>query len=175
MLFEVAHLEARGDREPGIDADQRVHPAARARAGDAQQVAHGRFGEVERKIRHDQDAERLGHFAGMLVVVFDRLEFVSQVFLNDVGHVRREVAQPLLDLLRLGPDLVRDEQFVVIGQVHEAGEVLAQAHRVDDREPHLARRNGHQVAQHHRLQHVDALRAGRRTGHLQHQRPTVGK
>ena len=35
---------------------------------------------------------------------------------------------------------LRDELLVVVGQVHERGEVLAQADRVDDREPHLARR-----------------------------------
>ena len=52
-------------------------------------------------------------------------------------HVRRQVGQPLLDLPRVGPDLVVDERPVEIGQVHERAEVPADADRIDDRESDL--------------------------------------
>ena len=68
-----------------------------------------------------------------------------------------EVGQPLLDVLRLGPDAVGDQELVVVGQVHERGEVLAQADRVDDREADLAGRDRGQVAEHQRLQQLDRL------------------
>ena len=58
--------------------------------------------------------------------------------------MRRQVGQSLLDVGRLGPDAAADKRLVVVGQVHEGGEVLAQADRVDDGEAHLARRQGRQ-------------------------------
>ena len=47
-----------------------------------------------------------------------------------------------------------DELLVVVGQVHERGEVLAEADRVDDREPHLARRQRGQEPEHDRLERL---------------------
>ena len=91
-----------------------------------------------------------------------RLELVAQVLLDDVLHVLGEVGQPLLDVRRLGPDPVGDEQFVIVAQVHEGGEVLAQADRVDDRVPHLARRHRREVAQHQRLEQHGSPRPCRR-------------
>jgi hypothetical protein len=48
-------------------------------------------------------------------------------------------AEPLLDVTLLRPDAAADEFIVEVGQVHEAGEVLTKADRIDDGEPHLAR------------------------------------
>ena len=119
--------------------DQRRRRTAR-RSGRCGQPLGGRLAEVGREVGDDQDAERLGHLAGLGVVFLDRLELVAQVLLDDVLHVLGQVGEPLLDLLRLGPDPAGDQHLVVVGQVHEGGEVLAQADGVDDREPHLARR-----------------------------------
>ena len=110
-----------------VDGHQHIHAAPRTAGGDARQPAGGRFGEVHRKIRHDQNPKRLGHFAGEFVVLVDRLEIVAQIFLDHVFHVLGQVGQPGFDVLRLGPDAVGDQHFVEIGQVHEAGEILAPA------------------------------------------------
>jgi hypothetical protein len=45
----------------------------------------------------------------------------------------------------------------VVGQVHEAGEALAQAHGVDDGEPHAAGRDGGEEARHHHLERADGV------------------
>ena len=66
------------------------------------------------------------------------------------------IGQPLFDVGRLGPDAAVDQLLVVIGQVHERGEVLAEADRVDDREPHLARRQTRQQPQHNCLESLHA-------------------
>ena len=82
------------------------------------------LGEVGREVGDHQNAERLGDLAGLGVVLLDRLELVAQVLLDHVLHVLGQVGQPLLDVLRLGPDAAGDERLVVVGQVHEGGEVL---------------------------------------------------
>ena len=74
----------------------------------------------------------------------------------------------------LGPDAAGDELLVVVGQVHEGGEVLAQADRVDDREADLARRHRGEQPQHHRLQRVNRGGASFGLG-LDEQRALVGK
>ena len=76
--------------------------------------------KFDREVGDDQDAVRLGHLAGLRVVLLDRLELVAQVLLDHVLHVLGQVGQPLLDVLRLGPDAAGDELLVVVGQVHEA-------------------------------------------------------
>jgi hypothetical protein len=40
----------------------------------------------------------------------------------------------LIDLLGIGEDPPADQRLIVIRQVHEAGEALAQSHRIDERE-----------------------------------------
>ena len=62
----------------------------------------------------------------------------------------------------VGPDAAGDQLLVVIGQVHEGGEVLAQADRIEDREADLARRHGREHAQHDGLDGLDGLRRGPR-------------
>ena len=92
------------------------------------------------EIGNHQEAIRLGQLAGLGVVIVDGGEFVAQVFLDDRFHVLGQVGQPLLDLIGFGPDAAADEGFVVVGQVHEPGEVLAEADGVDEGETNAARR-----------------------------------
>ena len=57
-----------------------------------------------------------------------------------------QVGQPLLDLHRLGPDAMADQGLVVVGQVHERGEILPEPDGIDDRQPDLAGRHGREQA-----------------------------
>ncbi len=139
MVLEVLELEARGELELRVEQDQRVDAAPRPAVDDADQPPDGVVVEVGREVGDDQDPERLGDLAGHRVVFLDRLELVAQVLLDHVLHVLGQVGQPLLDVGRLGPDAVGDQELVVVAQVHEGGEVLAQADRVDDGEADLAR------------------------------------
>jgi len=45
-----------------------------------------------------------------------------------------EFREAFLDLRALRPDPVVDERFLVVGEVHQPGEVLAQSHRIDEDE-----------------------------------------
>src|SRR5690349_684057 len=65
---------------------------------------------------------------------------VAQVHLNNFLHVRVQLAQLLLDLAGLGPDSAVDRAVVVIRQVHQAGETLAEPDRIDNGETQLSRR-----------------------------------
>ena len=75
---------------------------------------------------------------------------------------------------RLGPDPAVDQELAVVGQVHERGEVLAQADRVDDREPDLPGGDRGQVAEHHRLEDLHGLDLAR-VGRLDQHRPLGGE
>ena len=79
-----------------------------------------------------------------------------------------EVDEALFDLDWLGPDLRGDEFLVEIGQVHECGEVVAEADRVDDGEADLSRRQTGEEAQHHRLQRGDGSGPALVAGTQQH-------
>ena len=142
-------------RERGIDAQQDEHATAGPAGHDALQSLHGRLGKVRRKIGDDQNAVRLGHLAGKGIVIKDRLELVAEIDLDHVFHVLRQVGQSLLDVVGVGPDAAGDELLVEVGQVHEGGKVLAQAHRVEDRKADLARRHRRQQPQHRGLERLD--------------------
>ena len=148
--LELLELEPGRQAELRIVHDKRIDAAPCAAVDDADQTAQRGLVEIGREVGDDQDAERLGDLAGHRVVLFDRLELVAQVFLDHVLHVLGEIGQPLLDVLRLGPDAVGDQELVVIAQMHERGEVFTQADRIDDRVADLARRHRGEVAQHER-------------------------
>ena len=147
-----------------VSTPQGTPPAAIAarRAADFSSNLAGEVGD-------DQHAVGLGDLLGDGVVLLDRGVLVAQVLLRHRLHVDGQVGQPLLDLARVGPDLVGHERTVEVGQVHERAEVAADADRVDDREPDLARRQAGQQAEHRRLEHRRARprgprRASRSTG-----------
>ena len=123
-------LNSCGRRSLRVDADERVHAAARAAGADGRELAGGGLAEPRGKIRGDDHVVRLGHFAGRLVVLVDRGELVAEVLLQHLLHVGGDEGQPLVDVLGVGPDAAAGEQLlVVVGQVHEGGEVLAEARR----------------------------------------------
>ncbi len=130
--------------------------------------------EIGREVGDDQDPERLGDLAGHRVVLFDGLKLVAQVLLDHVLHVLGEIGQPLLDVLRLGPDPVGDQELVIIAQVHECGEVFAEADRIDDGVADLARRHRGEIAEHERLKQQDRLVLAR-VGRLDQHRALNGK
>ncbi len=51
-----------------------------------------------------------------------------------------EFAEPLLDLRALCPDFAVNDLLLIIGQVHHAGEILAQTDWINDSEIYSARR-----------------------------------
>ncbi len=151
VLLQVGQANTRQRRLLGVDAEQDLHAAARPARGDAQQTARGGLGKAGRKVGHDQHAKGLGHFARGVVVRLDGGKLVAQILLDHRLDMLGQIGQALLDLCRLGPDAMADECFVVIGQVHEGSEILAEAHRVDDRQTYLARRHRGEQAQQHQL------------------------
>ena len=105
----------RRHHELSIEAHQRVNAATRPARQDAGQATGGLLGKAHRETRDNQHVVRLGDFASESVVFLDRLEFVSQVRLENRFHVLGQVGQSLLDVSRLGPDSIRDHQLVVVG------------------------------------------------------------
>ena len=150
---KVVQAETRGHRLGGIDRHERQHAAGHAAGGDGGQPAGGLLVELGGKVGDDQHAIGLGHLAGHGVVGLDGGVLVAQVLLRHGLHVRFQLGQSLLDLARIGPDLVGDEGRIEVGQVHERTEVAADADRIDDREPDHARRQAGQDAKHRGLEH----------------------
>ena len=155
VAAQVHLLDAVGQLLPGVADDERVHAAARPAVDDAQQALGGLLGEAGGEIGDDHEAIRFGQLAGLLVVADDRVELVAEVLLDHVLHVLGQVDEALLDVLGLGPDSRADEGLVVVGEVHEAGEVLAEPDRIEQGEPRPSRRQGRQQPQHHGVQRGD--------------------
>ena len=86
------------------------------------------------------DGTRLG------VVLGNRLVFVAQVHLDDFFHVLAQLRELFLHLVGLGPDAAVDVALFVIGQVHQAGEILAEPDRVKNGEAEFSRRRGREQA-----------------------------
>ena len=137
VLLDVGEGEVRRHRVLGVDRNDRVNATPRAAGGDAREATGAGLGEIRREVADDDEPVGLGHL-GVGVVGTDRGVFVAQILLDHQFHLLGDVGEPLLDLLRLGPDPAGDKELVVIGQMHEAGEVLPQPERIDDREPGLA-------------------------------------
>ncbi len=128
------------------------------------------LGEIGGEIGHHQHPVRLGHLPGKLVILLDRLELVAQIDLDDVFHVVGQGGQPLVDVAAVGPDAAGHHLLVVIGQVHEGGEVFAQPHRIEDDEADFAGRHRRQHPQHDRLDGPHGLGAAFAGGFQQQQR-----
>ena len=95
---------------------------------------------------------RLRDSAGLFVELCDGRVFVAKVKLGDFFDVLVQLNEPLLDVFGLRPDAAIDQAVLVIGEVHEAGEALAEAHGIQDgKHDATGRRDGeqpqHQVVQ----------------------------
>jgi len=155
--LDVVDLQADRQGLARVVGDESVYAAAGPAADDAAEPPGGLFVETGRKIGDDQEAVWLGEFAGLLVVCVDRFELVAEVLLDDVLHVVRQVGEPLLDVRAFRPDARVNQGLLVVGQVHEPGEVAAEADGIDDREAHTAGRQRGQQPGHDRLKQGDGF------------------
>ena len=71
----------------------------------------------------------LRHAARLLIVLGDRRVLVAQIHLDHFLDVLIELREPLLDLALLRPDAAVDQRLLIIGQVHQPGEILPEPHR----------------------------------------------
>ena len=94
---------------------------------------------------------------GLRVVFRERLVFVAQIHLRDLLDVLVEIGEALFELRLLRPDAAIDEPLLEIREVHDAGEVLAEANRIKNREGEPARRRAGEQAQHEIVQRADDL------------------
>ena len=100
--------------------------------------------EIDRERRDDEEMIFLGDAAGLRVVFRDGRVFVAQIHLDDLFHVLVQLGELFLELRRLRPDAAVDGGLLVIRQVHQRGEILAEADRIENGEAQLARRRGGQ-------------------------------
>ena len=127
-----------------VPMNERVNAATRAVGGDVAQPPRRGVAEIHRERRDDEEMIFLGDAAGLRVVFRDGRVFVAQIHLDDLFHVLVQLGELFLELRRLRPDAAVDVAFLVIGQVHQRGEILAEADRIKNGEAHLARRRGGQ-------------------------------
>ena len=130
-----------------IPVNEGVNPALGTAGRNAHQALGGHVAEVRREVGDHQHVVLFGHAAGLFVVLGDALVLVAQVHLDHLFDVLVELGEALLNLVALGPDTAVDQALFIVRQVHETGEVLAQAHGVDDGEAQLAWRCVGQQAQ----------------------------
>ena len=155
VLFQSRQVDITRLIGSGIHADEGAHATAGTAGSDAHQSL-GCFGvEVGWIIGDHQQAEGFSDFAGIFVVRFDARVLVPQVLLDDAFHVAGEIDQPLFEVMLFGPDAVGDECFIVISQVHEGGEVVAQPDRIEHGQPGFAGGELGQEAQGQLLQGFD--------------------
>ncbi len=129
--------------------------AARSALGDALEPLRSDITEGGREVGHDEEMIFFGNASGLLVVLGDGFVLVAQVHLDDFLDVLALFGQPFLDLVALGPDAAVDETLLVIAEMHQAGEVLPEAYRIDDGEAELAGRGGRKQAQDDVVQGTD--------------------
>ncbi|OPZ96598.1 MAG: hypothetical protein BWY71_01885 [Planctomycetes bacterium ADurb.Bin412] len=127
-----------------------------------------------RKIGNNQKAIRFGQFAGLLIIFLNRFELVAQIFLNHILHMLGQIGQLLLNLGGVGPDAPADQGLVIVGGVHEAGEILADADGIKNGKVHPAGRQRSDQAGHNCAQGGDGLFAALSMG-LQKQGTAVRK
>ena len=136
--FVIERRIRRGLAEVALD--EQVDAAARAAGGDGEQAFRGGVAEGGGKSGDHHEAVFFGDGAGLFVVVGDVGELVAQIHLDDFFDVVVDFREPFLDVGALGPDAVGDEGFLIIRQMHQAGEILAEAHRIDEHKRRPARR-----------------------------------
>ena len=108
--------------------------AAGAAGGDGKQAFGGGVAEGGGKSGDHQEPVFFGDRAGLFVVFGDGRVLVAQIHLDDLFDVLVEFGEAFLDLGALGPDPVMDQGFLVIREVHQPGEILAEPDRIDEHE-----------------------------------------
>ena len=76
----------------------------------------------------------------MRIILADGRELVAEIHLDDLLDVFVDLGEPVLDLIRLRPDAAVDYRLLVVGDVHEAGEILAEPDRIENGARNLAGR-----------------------------------
>jgi len=94
----------------------------------------GRFAKVCGEVGDDEKEVFFGDASSFFVILGDREILVSEIHLDDFFDLLGELIEAGFDVVALGPDAAIDEGFFVIGEVHEAGEIFAEADGVDDGE-----------------------------------------
>ncbi len=145
VFAQFIRAEIRRERLAAVPMNHGVNTAARSARGDAQQPASGHISEVRGEIGNDEEVIFFGDDSRLLVVFGDGRIFIPQIHLDHFFHELIDIGQALLDLAALRPDAIVDELFFVVGQVHDSGEILAEADGINNREIQPARRgNGKQ-------------------------------
>ena len=136
-----------------------MHAATGAALQNAGETLGGLVRNIDREVRHHQEAIGLGNFAGLFVVGLNRGVLIAQVLLDDRLHVLSEVRKSLLNVPHVRPNSVGDQEFHLVCQVHEAGETLTKPHRIHEDESCLAGRNGNQEPRDRVLQDAQPISA----------------
>ena len=112
--------------------EEEIDPAARAAGGDAKQSLRRGLAEGGGKSGNHDKAVLFRDGAGMRVVVIEGREFIPEVHLDHLLDVLVQLGQALLDLRGLGPDAAMDQALLIITQMHQAGEIPAEADGIDE-------------------------------------------
>ena len=76
----------------------------------------------------------------MRIILADGRELVAEIHLDDLLDVFVDLGEPVLDLIRLRPNAAVDYRLLVVGDVHEAGEILAEPDGIENGARNLAGR-----------------------------------
>jgi len=130
-----------------VPVEEEVDAAARSAGCQAEESFDGEVGEVDGKVGDDEEVIFFGEATCALVVFGEGGVVVAQVHLGDFFDVFVQFGEAIFDLGGLGPDAAVDEAVFVVGQVHEAGEVLSEADGVEDGEGDAAGGRGGEQAE----------------------------
>jgi hypothetical protein len=153
-VAEIIGDELGGDGLALVPMDEGEDAAPGAAGGEAEESAQGGIGEMGGEIGDDEEVPGFGDTAGLGVVIGEGAEFVAEVELGDFFDVITEVGEALFDLVGLGPDAAVDEAVFVIGEVHEAGEALAEADWIEEGEQGAAGGAAGEQAEHEAIEGV---------------------
>ena len=125
--------------------------------GDAQQPAGRVLAEVGGEVEDDQEAVGLRDLACLGVVLLDGGILVAQVLLDNILHVLSEFGQALLDVRGLAPSAVGNQLFVIVGQAHEGGHILAQTDGIYESEAEGSGGNSGEETEEERLNRCNSF------------------
>jgi hypothetical protein len=136
-LAEFLGKEVGGRSLALVPMNQSINAATGAAGRDAVEPAHGGLSKVGGKVGDNDEVIFFGDIPGGGVVIGDGFVLIAQIHLDDLFHVLVKVGETLFDLSWLCPDTPVDDIVLVIGEVHDGGEVLAKGDRVDNGEAHF--------------------------------------